>query len=392
MDSGRPISLAGRDRNHPGEAPAKPPAPILYGDGLRALARQGFSVMSGMTCLLLLLAVSAGWWLRATDGPAPAIRFELKPIAFQLEHGEAVARHVPATMAGGLAVFDYNCDGRPDIFFTTGANLATLKKDDPKYRNRLFRNDGHGVFTDVTESAGLAGTGFDSGVAVGDYDNDGYPDLFVAGVHRNTLYHNNGDGQLYLAVSKQCGLPDAEHGVAPPSRWLRNLNPGWIDGLRALRFPGRWVLSSVWSPFFQPPSMRLWGSAPVGHRPIAHRLPSKRRHVRETRVPWRFAAVPQQLAPPSETATGSCLPRLESGCDTDRGGPWGCRRKRSPPYHTESCDRIASPGAWVGRGPTRRRVGGRERGLPEGRPCRYLTAYTTVRSSSENRTQIETAH
>ncbi|HUD99396.1 MAG TPA: VCBS repeat-containing protein, partial [Bryobacteraceae bacterium] len=172
MDFRRLISPAARDRNHPREAKAKPPA-HLHRDGLRALVRQRFSLMGGITCLLLLL--------RATGGPAPAIRFELKPIAFQLEHGEIAARHVPATMAGGLAVFDYNRDGRPDIFFTNGANLATLKKDDPKYRNRLFRNDGGGVFTDVTESAGLAGTGFDSGAAVGDYDNDGYPDLFVAG-------------------------------------------------------------------------------------------------------------------------------------------------------------------------------------------------------------------
>src|ERR1039457_733184 len=174
-------------------------------DGLRVLVRRGFIVMSGLACLLLL---------RATGGPAPAIRFELKPIAFQLEHGAAAARHVPATMAGGLAVFDYNRDGRPDIFFTNGANLATLKKDDPKYRNRLFRNDGNGVFTDVTESAGLAGSGFDSGVAVGDYDNDGYPDLFVAGVHHNTLYHNNGNG-TFTDVTAKAGIdnrPDPKFG------------------------------------------------------------------------------------------------------------------------------------------------------------------------------------
>src|ERR1019366_10583893 len=142
-------------------------------------------------CLLLLLAAAADWSLRATGGSVSAIRFELKPIAFQLEHGEVKARHVPATMAGGLAVFDYNRDGRPDIFFTNGANLATLKKDDPKYRNRLFRNDGNGVFTDVTESAGLAGTGFDSGVGGGDYDKDGYPDFFVGGGQPNKLYPNN---------------------------------------------------------------------------------------------------------------------------------------------------------------------------------------------------------
>src|ERR1700732_105526 len=140
------------------------------------------------------------------------------------------------------------------------------------------------------------------------------------------------------------------------------------------------VLSSVWSPFFQPPPTELRVSAPVGYRPIAHRLPSRRRHVRETCARWRSAAAPPQLAPRSGTASGSCLPRLESGCDTDRGEPWGCRRRRSLPCHTESYVGIASPGAWVGRGLTRRRVGGRERGLPERRPCPYLTACCAVRS------------
>ncbi|MEI9975977.1 MAG: VCBS repeat-containing protein [Ignavibacteriota bacterium] len=154
---------------------------------------------------MLLPLAGATWCLRATAEAPAAIHFELKPIPFQLEHGEVAARHVPATMAGGVAVFDYNRDGRPDIFFTNGANLATLKKDDSKYRNRLFRNDGSGVFTDVTDTAGLAGAGFDSGAAVADYDNDGYPDLFVAGVHHNTLYHNNGDG-TFTDVTEKSGI------------------------------------------------------------------------------------------------------------------------------------------------------------------------------------------
>src|SRR5271170_7436265 len=135
----------------------------------------------------MLLALSIA--LAVPAGSRSPIFFALKSIPFRLENAETESRHLPATMAGGVAIFDYNRDGRPDIFFTNGANLATLKKDDPKYRNRLFRNEGNGVFTDVTESAGVAGSGFDSGVAVGDYDNDGYPDLFVAGVHHNTLYH-----------------------------------------------------------------------------------------------------------------------------------------------------------------------------------------------------------
>src|ERR1019366_3949284 len=135
-------------------------------------------IAPGLMSLPLLLVAIANWLPRAAGGTASAIRFDLKPIPLPLQHGERTARHVPATMAGGVAVFDYNRDGRPDIFFTNGANLATLKKDDPKYRNVLFRNDGNGVFTDVTESAGLGGSGFDTGGAAGDYDKDGSTPLF----------------------------------------------------------------------------------------------------------------------------------------------------------------------------------------------------------------------
>jgi len=116
-------------------------------------------------------------------------------------------------MAGGVGVFDYDRDGEPDIFFTNGANINTLKKDSPKYWNRLFHNNRDGTFTDVTEKAGLKGTGFDVGVAIGDYDNDGYDDIFVAGVYRNTLYHNNGDG-TFTDVTERAGLahPDKQYG------------------------------------------------------------------------------------------------------------------------------------------------------------------------------------
>ena len=136
-------------------------------------------------------------------------------------------------MAGGVAVFDYNKDGRPDIFFANGANLATLKKDSSKFANCLLRNDGHGVFTNVTEKAGLAGLGYDSGVAVGDYDNDGYPDLFVTGVHRNTLYHNNGDG-TFTDVTAKAGLDrfnDPEFGPlwSVAAAWVDVNNDGLLD-------------------------------------------------------------------------------------------------------------------------------------------------------------------
>ena len=173
--------------------------------------------------------------LHAAEAPSP-IRFELKKIPFRLENSETPAKNGPETMPGGVAVFDYNSDGRPDIFFTNGANISTLKKDSPKYRNRLFRNDGNGVFTDVTDAAGLAGSGYDMGVAVADYDNDGHPDLFVAGLHHSTLYHNNGDG-TFTDVTVKSGLdaslnrPDPEYGLlwAITAVWVDVNNDGLLD-------------------------------------------------------------------------------------------------------------------------------------------------------------------
>ncbi len=179
--------------------------------------------------------VAAFVLLNASPALSP-IAFELKKIPFHLENSETPARNAPETMPGGVAVFDYNGDGRPDIFFTNGANIATLKKDAPKYRNRLFRNDGNGVFTDVTDAAGLAGSGYDMGVAAGDYDNDGHPDLFVAGLHHSTLYHNNGDG-TFTDVTAKSGLdkalnsPDPEFGSywAITGVWVDVNNDGLLD-------------------------------------------------------------------------------------------------------------------------------------------------------------------
>src|SRR6201996_7792160 len=157
--------------------------------------------------------------------PSAPIRFELKNLPFQLESSLSAAKNMPETMAGGVAVFDYNGDGRPDIFFTNGADIATLKKTSAKYSNRLFRNDGNGKFTDVTARAGLAGKGFDIGAAVGDYDNDGHPDLFVTGVHGNTLYHNNGDG-TFTDVTKKAGLDNRDDPQFGP---LWSVAAAWVD-------------------------------------------------------------------------------------------------------------------------------------------------------------------
>ncbi len=182
----------------------------------------------------------AGWEQQAktrsgdtlAQHPASPIRFAYRPIDFRLDSDETPERHAPETMAGGVAVFDYNNDGKLDIFFANGADIRTLRKTSPKYWNRLFENDGKGSFTDVTEKAGLAGTGYDVGVAIGDYDNDGYQDIFVSGVYRNTLYHNNGDG-TFTDVTAKAGLDKGNLEYGPlwsvGAAWVDVDNDGWLD-------------------------------------------------------------------------------------------------------------------------------------------------------------------
>jgi enediyne biosynthesis protein E4 len=167
----------------------------------------------------------------ATSASSP-IRFAYQAINFTLDSCETPERHAPETMAGGVAIFDYNNDGKLDIFFTNGADIKTLRKTSAQYSDRLFENDGHGHFTDVTEKAGLAGTGYDMGVAIGDYDNDGYEDIFVAGVYRNTLYHNAGNG-TFTDVTTKAGLnkPDTEYGPlwSVAAAWVDVNNDGLLD-------------------------------------------------------------------------------------------------------------------------------------------------------------------
>jgi hypothetical protein len=159
---------------------------------------------------------------------ASAIQFEnvieQSKIKFTLKNSVSPQRYTFETMTGGVAVFDYNNDGLLDIFFTNGAAIPSLEKSDPSYSNRLFRNNGDGTFTDVTEKAGLQGVGYSMGVAAGDYDNDGFVDLYVTGVNHNQLLHNNGDG-TFTDVTEKAGVA----GMVPHLGKAWSVAAGWFD-------------------------------------------------------------------------------------------------------------------------------------------------------------------
>ncbi len=135
-----------------------------------------------------------------------------------------VNKNQPQTMVAGVALFDYDNDGWLDVYLVGGASIPSLVKDSPAYWNRLFHNNHDGTFTDVTEKAGVAGAGYGSGVAVGDYDNDGHADLFLANVNGNQLFHNNGDG-TFTDVTAKAGLSGAK--LDGKKMW--SVGAGWFD-------------------------------------------------------------------------------------------------------------------------------------------------------------------
>ncbi len=185
-----------------------------------------------MLSAFFLLAGAALWSssdARAVE-PTSSIRFRDAQLAagvtFVLENAPTPRKHLPETMAGGVAAFDYDGDGLTDIFLANGAAMPSLGKDDPRYWNRLFKNIGGGRFRDVTAATGLQGAGYSIGAAVADFDNDGHPDLFVTGVRRNILYRNRGDG-TFEDVTAKANIESDEWSVG--AAWLDFDNDGLLD-------------------------------------------------------------------------------------------------------------------------------------------------------------------
>jgi hypothetical protein len=170
--------------------------------------------------------------LRAGRAAPDRVQVQLRDVAgvagVQFVHQQSATseKYYAESVPGGLAVFDYNGDGRPDIFFTNGAQTPSLEKSSAVYANRLYRNDGEMRFTDVTDAAGVRGVGYAMGAAAADYDNDGHVDLFVAGVRQNQLLRNRGDGR-FEDVTKRAGIASGDWSVA--AGWLDFDNDGRLD-------------------------------------------------------------------------------------------------------------------------------------------------------------------
>jgi hypothetical protein len=157
-------------------------------------------------------------------------------------------KYLLETMGSGVALFDYDNDGRLDIFLVNGAALTdpTAKgtipqKNGPKDWNRLYHQKKDGTFEDVTEHAGLKGVGYGMGVAAADYDNDGYEDLYVTAYGGNKLYHNNGDG-TFADVTEKAGVGGS--GWSTSAAWVDLDADGLLD-LVVLRYL-KWDFDDIW--------------------------------------------------------------------------------------------------------------------------------------------------
>jgi hypothetical protein len=148
-------------------------------------------------------------------------------ITFLQDSTQTEEKYYLETMGTGVAWLDYNQDGLMDLFFVQSGETDAYKPAH-SLRSALYRNNGDGTFTDVTEKAGLAGVGhYGQGVAVGDFDNDGYPDLYVTGYGRAILYHNNGDG-TFTDVTAKGGVAD-EGNWSTSAGWFDYDKDGWLD-------------------------------------------------------------------------------------------------------------------------------------------------------------------
>ena len=191
----------------------------------------GLSRGSGVSQLGYLLALMLfAPLLHAAGAPSPIQLTDVTRqtgINFVHTDGGSGRRYIVESVASGLATFDYNGDGKIDILFLNGAPLPGSPTTTPPPRNALYRNDGGWKFTDVTLAAGLVDTSYHLGVCVGDYNNDGYPDIYLSNFGPNILYRNNGDG-TFTDVTKAAGVANGNK-VGAGACFLDIDGDGYLD-------------------------------------------------------------------------------------------------------------------------------------------------------------------
>jgi hypothetical protein len=221
---------------------------------IRRLIRCSGTVSHACLLLLSLVFVNTPAAVSQSSSSFPAVQPRFSDVAsalglhFQHAASHTSRKYLIETMGSGVALFDYDNDGRLDIFALNGAPLtdptpkgAIPQKTGPEHWNRLFHQKPDGTFEDVTEKAGLQGVGYGLGVAVGDYDNDGYEDLFVTAYGGNKLYHNHGDG-TFTDVTAQAGVEGG--GWSTSAAWVDLDNDGLLD-LVVLRYM-QWDFIDLW--------------------------------------------------------------------------------------------------------------------------------------------------
>jgi len=187
----------------------------------------GLAGLAGYGLSALILCASGSSIPQAPNG-LPA--FEVVPssvsrITFEHVSGRSPQCYLPETLGGGGGFIDYDNDGWMDIYLVNSGK-CDFYAPNPPLRNALYHNNRDGTFTDITEKAGVAGGGYGMGVAVGDYDGDGWPDLFVTQYGRCILYHNNGDG-TFTDVTEKAGVGAV--GLCASALWFDYDNDGRLD-------------------------------------------------------------------------------------------------------------------------------------------------------------------
>jgi hypothetical protein len=177
--------------------------------------------------ILILLIVLGVGSLLAGPATGPIVFEEIAArsgLTFVSDSSPTRNKNQPETMVAGVALFDYDNDGFLDVYVVNGASIPSLQKESPIYWNRLYHNNHDGTFTDVTEKAHVAGAGYGMGVAIGDYDNDGWPDIYVVNTGKNQLFHNNGDG-TFTDITDKAGVGGGMH----EGKKMWSVSAAWVD-------------------------------------------------------------------------------------------------------------------------------------------------------------------